>query len=155
VRYALERFLYRLGQTPWRNRLILKGGMLLVVYDVRRATQDLDMAARALNNEEQEVANWLRDVFTVEVDDGVVFDSSSVRVEVIRQGDPYPQVLTSYGQLRQRAWSDFVARAGLVGTVPEQLEGVVRDVAAFADPILSGEVTNAAWKPTSGSWEVG
>jgi hypothetical protein len=113
------------------------------------------MAARALNNEEQEVANWLRDVFTVEVDDGVVFDSSSVRVEVIRQGDPYPQVLTSYGQLRQRAWSDFVARAGLVGTVPEQLEGVVRDVAAFADPILSGEVTNAAWKPTSGSWEVG
>ena len=245
VRYALERFLYRLVQTPWRNRLILKGGMLLAVYDVRRATQDIDMAARALDNEEQELANWLRDVFTVEVDDGVVFDTGSLRVEVIREGDPYPgiridaearlatakiplkvdvnfgdpivpgpatvsypsllgksfnllayplvsvlgekvetmvrrgdantrerdfsdvwlltrmhsfdasefraaleatatfrgtvlvplrQALTSYGQMRQSAWSNFVDRAGLVGTVPEQLEGVLRGVAAFAEP---------------------
>jgi hypothetical protein len=84
--------LYRLVQTPWRNRLILKGGMLLAVYDVRRATQDIDMAARALDNEEQELANWLRDVFTVEVDDGVVFDTGSLRVEVIREGDPYPGI---------------------------------------------------------------
>lgn len=257
--------MYRLVQTPWRNRLILKGGMLLAVYDVRRATQDIDMAARALDNEEQELANWLRDVFTVEVDDGVVFDTGSLRVEVIREGDPYPgiridaearlatakiplkvdvnfgdpivpgpatvsypsllgksfnllayplvsvlgekvetmvrrgdantrerdfsdvwlltrmhsvdasefraaleatatfrgtvlvplrQALTSYGQMRQSAWSDFVDRAGLAGTVPEQLEGVVRGVAAFADPILSGEVTNAAWNPSSGTWQV-
>lgn len=90
IRYVLERFLYRITQTAWRDRLILKGGMLLAVFDVRRATQDVDMAARALEADAAGVAAWLRDVVAVEVDDGARFDLSELRIEPIRKGDPYP-----------------------------------------------------------------
>jgi len=36
TRFVLERFLYRLSQSRHRERLILKGGMLLEVFEVRR-----------------------------------------------------------------------------------------------------------------------
>jgi hypothetical protein len=90
IRYVLERFLYRITQTPWQGRLILKGGMLLAAFDVRRTTQDVDMAARAVEADGAEVAGWLRDVVAVEVDDGVRFDLSELRTEPIREGEPYP-----------------------------------------------------------------
>lgn len=92
IRYVLERFLYRVTQTAWQERLILKGGMLLAAFDVRRSTQDVDMAASALEGDATEVASWLHDVAAVEVDDGVEFDLSRLRTDVIREGDPYPGI---------------------------------------------------------------
>ena len=46
--YAMERFLYRLSTTPHRERFVLKGALMLHVWDapLARATKD---AARALN----------------------------------------------------------------------------------------------------------
>ena len=90
VRYVLERFLYRITQTAWRGRLILKGGMLLAAFDVRRPTQDVDMAARAVEANTIEVAAWMRDIVAMVVDDGVEFDLSEMRTDPIREGDPYP-----------------------------------------------------------------
>lgn len=93
IRYVLERFLYRLTQSPWQGRLILKGGMLLAAFDVRRTTQDADLAARAMEATAEEVAAWVSDIAFVEVDDdGIRFDLSTLRVEPIREGDPYPGV---------------------------------------------------------------
>lgn len=42
VMYVLERFLARLAASAYQERLILKGGMLLAVWDARRATVDGD-----------------------------------------------------------------------------------------------------------------
>lgn len=36
--YLLERFLYRLSVSPYRDRFVLKGGLLLTVLGVRRPT---------------------------------------------------------------------------------------------------------------------
>ena len=49
IRYGLERFLYRLGQSPHRDRYLLKGAMLFVSWaDMPfRQTQDLDLSAPA------------------------------------------------------------------------------------------------------------
>lgn len=46
-RYVLERFLYRLGRSPHRSALILKGAMLFQVWSKTqiRATKDLDFLA--------------------------------------------------------------------------------------------------------------
>jgi hypothetical protein len=41
TRFVLERFLYRLARSAHRERLVLKGGMLLEVFDVRRPTRDI------------------------------------------------------------------------------------------------------------------
>ena len=43
VRYVHERYLYRLSRSHCRDRLILKGGMLLIAFEARRATQDIDV----------------------------------------------------------------------------------------------------------------
>jgi nucleotidyltransferase AbiEii toxin of type IV toxin-antitoxin system len=45
-RYAAERFLYRLSQTPHRSHFVLKGAMLFAVWDhsLYRSTRDLDLA---------------------------------------------------------------------------------------------------------------
>jgi hypothetical protein len=32
VRYGLERMLYRLGQSEWRNQFLLKGAMLFTLW---------------------------------------------------------------------------------------------------------------------------
>lgn len=49
--YVLERFLYRLSLSAYRNRLVLKGGMLLAAFDDRRPTRDVDLLARATTSE--------------------------------------------------------------------------------------------------------
>jgi hypothetical protein len=40
VLYVLERFLYRLSISEFRDRFVLKGGMLLAAFDERRPTRD-------------------------------------------------------------------------------------------------------------------
>jgi hypothetical protein len=46
VLYVLERFLFRLARSAYRDRLVLKGGMLLACLDSRRPTADIDLLAR-------------------------------------------------------------------------------------------------------------
>lgn len=48
IRYGLERFLYRLGRSSYRDRYLLKGAMLFVSWSDMpfRPTQDLDLSAR-------------------------------------------------------------------------------------------------------------
>jgi len=41
----LEGFSLRLAHSPDRNRLVLKGGVLLAAYHLRRPTADIDIAA--------------------------------------------------------------------------------------------------------------
>lgn len=52
VRYASERFLYRLGASALRERCILKGAGLLTLWmdDPYRATRDLDFLADGPND---------------------------------------------------------------------------------------------------------
>ena len=45
TRYVLERFLYRLGQSEHRERFVVKGAMLFVLWEgnLHRMTRDLDL----------------------------------------------------------------------------------------------------------------
>jgi len=44
TRYALERLLYRLGQSQYHNQFLLKGAMLFAVWggEAHRPTRDID-----------------------------------------------------------------------------------------------------------------
>lgn len=48
VLYVLERFLYRLSISEFRDRFVLKGGMLLAAFDERRPTRGVDRHAKRL-----------------------------------------------------------------------------------------------------------
>lgn len=92
VLYVLERFLFRLGRSSHRDRLVLKGGMLLAVFEERRPTGDVDLLARSTANDVDTIAGIVRDVASVEVDDGVTYEPDQLRSERIRETDAYAGV---------------------------------------------------------------
>lgn len=89
VLYVLERFLYRLSVSVHRNRFVLKGGMLLAAFDERRPTADVDFLARQVSNDIDAIASLVRDILAMKIDDGVIFEPSRLRAEVIREADLY------------------------------------------------------------------
>lgn len=90
--YLLERFLYRLAHSPLRHQLVLKGGMLLAAYQLRRPTQDVDVQAQGLANNVREVAELIRQVCAIETDDGLTFYVDDLAAEAIREGASYEGV---------------------------------------------------------------
>lgn len=90
-RYAVERFLYRLGESPHRDRFVLKGAALFALWGgaLYRATRDLDFSGYG-NPHETEVLAALRDICThPSPNDGLVFDSAILTAEPIRDESDY------------------------------------------------------------------
>jgi hypothetical protein len=92
VLYVLERFLYRLSISEHRNRLVLKGGMLLAAFDERRPTGDVDLLARSIANDVDSISDIVRQILAVPAEDGVAFDGSALRASVIRDAELYSGV---------------------------------------------------------------
>jgi Nucleotidyl transferase AbiEii toxin, Type IV TA system len=93
--YALEGLLVRLAASGHRSALVLKGGMLLAAYGVRRPTRDVDFLANGLANDRDVVLAMLREVAANPMDDGLVFDTWTSSAEVIRDEDEYTGVRVS------------------------------------------------------------
>lgn len=108
VFYVLERFLHRLSRSPYADRLVLKGGMLLAVLDARRSTRDADLLAIERDRDEQRVAEWVREIASIDVDDGVVFMIDRLRAQQIREGDLYPGVRLTVPAMIGRARLNLV-----------------------------------------------
>lgn len=92
IRHALESFLDRLNRTSHARDFVLKGGILLGAYGVRRPTKDADSNAIGAEVSPEHLANVVRDAAEVEVDDGVEFDLDTLTVHEIRDGAEYPGV---------------------------------------------------------------
>lgn len=92
IRFGLERFLFRLGRSPHRDRYLLKGAMLFVSWaDMPfRQTQDLDLSAPVPFDPDRVEAD-IRDICAMEIepDDGLDFEADSLRVEPIREANSY------------------------------------------------------------------
>ena len=90
VRFALERILYRLTQSQYADRFLLKGALLFTLwYDMpHRATRDADLLGFGASDLES-VAQVFREIAGLDVDDGIVFRPASVTVEEIRKEAGY------------------------------------------------------------------
>ena len=90
VRFALERILYRLTQSKYADRFLLKGALLFTLwYDMpHRATRDADLLGFGASDLES-VAQVFREVAAIAVDDGIVFDPASVTALEIRKEAGY------------------------------------------------------------------
>lgn len=92
--YMIERFLYRLSKSPYSEKFILKGALMLTVWESppTRPTSDIDMLVRAENDLEQ-LTSTFREISGQNVEpDGLLFDTSDVRSEIIIQFAAYPGV---------------------------------------------------------------
>ena len=90
IRHVLESFLERLTRTSHADDYVLKGGILLAAYGVRRPTKDADANAISADVTAAHVAEVVRDVADAAVDDGVVFDIDTITVQEIRERAEYP-----------------------------------------------------------------
>ena len=133
--YALEGLLVRLAASAHRSALVLKGGMLLSAYGVRRPTRDVDFLAKGIANDRDVVLALLREVAAHPGDDGLVFDTSAASAEVIRDEDEYTGVRVSMRCRLARAELAFHVDVNVgdpvwpppgVVEVPGLLGGVVR-----------------------------
>jgi predicted nucleotidyltransferase component of viral defense system len=91
VRYAIERFLYRLSGSPHAGMFILKGATLFSVWTgaPHRTTKDVDLLGFGAP-EEARIAAIMREVMEAEVEpDGLAFDATSIRVAPIREDAEY------------------------------------------------------------------
>jgi predicted nucleotidyltransferase component of viral defense system len=78
-RWAVERFLFRLSRSEHRDRFVLKGATLFLAWagKLHRPTKDLDLLGRGIH-EVGEVVNAIRDICSVECDDGLKFNFAEI-----------------------------------------------------------------------------
>lgn len=90
-RYASERFLYRLGESPHRGHYVLKGAMLFALWggSLYRATRDLDFTGYG-SSEVAAVIAAVGEICALSVaDDGLAFDAATITAEPIRESTEY------------------------------------------------------------------
>ncbi len=78
--YMMERFLERISLSEYRDKFILKGGMLvaaMVGLDAR-STMDLDATVKGVNVNVDDVADLIAGIVSVPIDDGVAFQINKV-----------------------------------------------------------------------------
>ena len=93
--YMMERFLERISLSEYRDKFILKGGMLvaaMVGLDAR-STMDLDATVRGTNVNVEDIENLIAAIVTVPLDDGVTFRLKSIS-EIMDEAE-YPGIRVS------------------------------------------------------------
>jgi predicted nucleotidyltransferase component of viral defense system len=96
-RYGIERFLYRLGQSSYRDRFALKGATLFTLWTGRahRPTRDLDLLGWG-SSDTGDVETAIRTIAEMHEEDGVLFDPSSVQGTAIKEADEYDGVRVKF-----------------------------------------------------------
>jgi len=89
-RYAVERLLYRLSQSSHRDEFVLKGAMLFALWfdEAHRPTRDADFLGFGPPDPDH-LANMIREICTMDADDGLRYDTDSIIVDAIREEAKY------------------------------------------------------------------
>jgi predicted nucleotidyltransferase component of viral defense system len=99
IRYTLERLLYRLSKSKHRDKFVLKGAMLMRYWldDPHRPTRDLDLLGFG-DSDPDLTLKILREICAIKVDDAVVFDTSGLVLDRVRDE-------SGYGGLRLKTYA--------------------------------------------------
>jgi len=93
--YMMERFLERISLSDYKDKFILKGGMLVaaMVGLDSRSTMDLDATVKGENVRAEDIEGLISDIITVPVDDGVAFHIKNIS-EIMDEAE-YPGIRVS------------------------------------------------------------
>ncbi len=93
--YMFERFLERLAISEYRNYFVIKGGLLIssMIGVKERTTMDMDATIVGLPLTDYFVESMIRDIVTIDLNDGVVFEINGI--QPIRIDDAYFNFSTS------------------------------------------------------------
>lgn len=137
----MERFLYRLSVSQHANKFVLKGGMMLRVWDASmlRPTKDLDLLGRT-GNSIPNLVRIVKEICEQEVEpDGLEFDASTVTGAVIKEDAEYSGVRVKFVGYMGRAAAAMQLDVGFGDTVvPPPVEVEVPTLLDFPAPRLRG-----------------
>ncbi len=93
--YMMERFLERISVSEYRDKFILKGGMLVaaMIGLESRTTMDIDGTVKEVNVSVEDVEKMMDDITSVSLDDGVKFQVK--RISEIMDEAEYPGIRVS------------------------------------------------------------
>ncbi len=89
--FAMERFLYRLSKSPYVDNFVLKGALMLTVWEapLSRPTMDIDLLG-LIDNSIEDIVAVTKNICTQEVEpDGLTFDPSGIEGERITEDADY------------------------------------------------------------------
>ena len=89
--YLQERFLYRLSKFRYKDRFILKGGVLFYGMHQERArpTRDIDLLVKNLPNAPDQFLPFIYEIFSIDAQDGIQFLFDSVTIDRIVEKAQY------------------------------------------------------------------
>ena len=96
--YGLERTIYRLSVSPYKENFVLKGGIFLYALyqgDYPRSTTDIDLLAQRISNAEADMKTVFTNILSREVDDPLHFDLETLSVIPIAEFKEYHGVNVS------------------------------------------------------------
>ena len=94
TRFAADRLLYRLSQSPYKHQFILKGATLFRIWneEPHRATKDVDLLTHG-ENEVSSLEKILQEICCIPCEeDGIVFQAETVKGEKIKEDQEYEGV---------------------------------------------------------------
>lgn len=114
VNYGLERLIYRLSVSDYRDRFVLKGGMLVTLWAINddRTTRDADFLGFGELDDEKLKATFA-DIMAIDGDDGLVFDTGNLTVTAIREDQIYGGVRLKTVALLENARIPITIDVGL------------------------------------------
>jgi hypothetical protein len=137
--FAMERFLYRLAKSPYADRFILKGALLLTAWraPLSRPTMDIDLAGRT-SNQLDHIKDVVGTVCDIAVDsDGIEFDRASIDVSRIKEDADYEGVRVRFHGTLARARIPMQLDIGFGDVItPEPTEIEYPALLDFPAPVL-------------------
>jgi predicted nucleotidyltransferase component of viral defense system len=90
VTYSLERLMYRLSISKYRDMFVLKGGMLVTLWigDENRVTRDADFLGFGDASGDKLISVFAQ-ILSTSADDGLVYDVERLTAEAIREEQQY------------------------------------------------------------------
>ena len=90
VAFGLERLVYRLSVSDYRDRFVLKGGMLVTLWtaDTGRFTRDIDFLAFG-SDEEADLKAAFSTILMIDGGDGLIYDAANLTAAAIREDQVY------------------------------------------------------------------
>ena len=78
--YIMERFLERVSVSEYKDKFILKGGMIIssMVGIENRSTMDIDTTVRQIDLSADEISRVIEEIISIELDDGIHFCMKSI-----------------------------------------------------------------------------
>ena len=98
TKYALERLLYRISQSPHRHLFVLKGALLFELWtrERYRPTRDADFLSSG-DGDPVRFAEIFKEICATSVaDDGLIFDPETVTAERIKENADYEGVRVNF-----------------------------------------------------------